>query len=123
MEHDKIIKDAQYRKGLSIAYFNATNNAIELAKLIGGSKDLESIKQEVTFWRNWLLEGHQEYYANVIAKIGTNYNAEEAIKKLKATKTLAELKTAWQLFSEDERHDEEIVRIKDELKKAYEKAR
>ena len=34
MEQDKLIKDAQYRKGLSIAFFNATNNATEIAKLL-----------------------------------------------------------------------------------------
>ena len=30
VEREKIIKDAQYRKGLSIAFFNATNSAISL---------------------------------------------------------------------------------------------
>lgn len=32
-EQDKNIKDAQFRKGLSIAFFNATNAAIEMVKM------------------------------------------------------------------------------------------
>lgn len=32
-EQEKLIKDAQYRKGLSIAFFNATNAAIEMVKM------------------------------------------------------------------------------------------
>ena len=40
-EQEKIMKDAQYRKGLSIAFFNATNAAVEMVKL-------EGVKVEIT---------------------------------------------------------------------------
>ena len=102
--NEKIIKDAQYRKGLSIAFFNANNAAIEIVK-----KEIESeprwmenpdvIKKSLVKWRNWLLEEHKNYYATVIANIGSNYNAKETIEKLKSIKTEDELRTAWQSLS------------------------
>jgi len=33
MTEDKVLKNAQYRKGLGIAWFNATNSAIEMVKV------------------------------------------------------------------------------------------
>jgi hypothetical protein len=121
MNNDQIIRDAQYRKGLSIAYFNATNAAIELVKLEEHKTD-EERRNRLAFWRNWLLEEHKTYYATVIANIGTNYSASESIAKLRATTTVAELKSVWLSLSEDERHDAEILKVKDEMKKAHEKA-
>lgn len=124
MEHEKLIKDAQYRKGLSIAFFNATNAAIELVK--GNPKlttfEKSDVLETVKEIRDFFLKEHQNYYATVIAKIGSNYKADETIKKLRATKNIAELRTAWQLLSEDERQDEEIKKVALELKTAYEKA-
>jgi hypothetical protein len=122
---DKILKDAQYRKGLSIAYFNSLNAAIEMIKTVHSSHlngiGYDLIKKEVAEWRDFFLDEHKEYYARVIAKVGTNYNAEEAIKRLKSTKTLEDLRNVWQSLSEDERQDKEIVAVKDALKKKHEK--
>lgn len=120
MNHDQVIKDAQYRKGLSIAFFNATNAAIELTKneKITGKK----LRNKIVEVRDWLLEEHKTYYATVIANVGTNYKPEETIKRLKATKTLEDLRSTWQLLSEDERQDKEIKKIVHSLKKTYEKA-
>lgn len=118
---DKILKDAQYRKGLSIAYFNALNNAIALA--VGSRKEGETDEQllkRVEDIRDSFLEQHKEYYARVIAKVGTNYNPAETIKKLKTAKNLGELRGLWQSLSEDERQDAEIKRVTGELKAKHE---
>ena len=114
---EKILKDAQYRKGLSIAFFNATNAAINLAgnHLKPGNDVLESVVQ----FRDFFLEEHKKYYASVIAKIGENYKAEDSIKMLENSKTLEELETAWRLLSEDERRDSEIFAVAQKLKKQY----
>lgn len=118
---EKLIKDAQYRKGLSIAFFNATNSAVSLVALLGLSDEKEITKKVVEI-RDFFLEQHKTYYATVIANVGSNYKAEDSIKKLKATKTIEELNTIWRGLSADERRDGEIKKVAQELKKTYEKA-
>lgn len=116
---EKVIKDAQYRKGLSIAFFNATNAAIALCQ--GLNPNDESTVKRVIELRDLFLEEHKNYYAAVIAQVGVNYSGEEAIKKLKAVKSKEELHTVWLMFSEDERHDLEIAKCALALKAKYEK--
>lgn len=137
-ENEKIIKDAQYRKGLSIAFFNATNAAVEIIKLEGLQTDLfkkptkgkkgktkskktiiNPLEVRLQLWRNWLLKEHQEYYANVIAQVGVNYKSEDSIAKLKTAKNMDELKNAWISLSADERKDAEIKKVAQELKAKY----
>jgi predicted S18 family serine protease len=118
MEHDKLIKDAQYRKGLSIAFFNATNAAIELVKIMGFT-DKKTMLSSVIEARDFFLEEHKTYYANVIAKIGVAYKPEETKAKLSKAKSLEELKSVWLSLSEDERRDKEIIVFTQTLKKAY----
>jgi len=116
--NEKIIKDAQYRKGLSIAFFNATNSAINLIS----NKKYNNTKEEldhVVVLRDFFLKEHQNYYATVIANIGVNYRAEDSIKKLKDSKTLEELQDNWRLLSEDERRDGEIIKVAKEIKKKF----
>ena len=115
---EKILKDAQYRKGLSIAFFNATNAAVEFAKINGLAGVLDP-KKFIAEWRDWFLEEHKTYYATVIANVGVNYKAEDSIAKLKTTKTLDELKSTWLLLSEDERRDGEIKKVANVLKSEY----
>lgn len=115
MTDEKILKDAQYRKGLGIAFFNATNAAIEIIKLLPPG-DEEYKKLNLIFWRNWLLEEHKTYYATVIAGVGAVYKAEDTIKKLKQSKTKDELRLVWISISEDERRDGEIIKVAKELK-------
>lgn len=115
---DQLIRDAQYRKGLSIAFFNATNAAVEFAK-INGLVGIPDPKKFIAEWRDWFLQEHKTYYATVIANVGVNYKVEDSVAKLKATKTLDELKSAWLLLSEDERRDGEIKKVANELKKQY----
>jgi hypothetical protein len=118
MDKDKIIKNAQYRKGLSIAFFNATNAAVEFAK-INGLAGVIDPKKFIAEWRDWFLEEHKNYYATVIANVGVAYKAEDSIAKLKATKTLEDLQTTWRLLSADERKDFEIIKVAQELRKGY----
>ena len=110
----KLLKDAQYRKGLSIAFFNASNCATELVKAEG-----EITKEKFVEWRDWLLTEHARYYAETIAKVGVAYNREATILKLNAVNSYEELREVWTKLSEDERRDVEIVKVKQQLKEKY----
>jgi hypothetical protein len=118
---EKLIKDAQYRKGLSIAFFNATNNAVNMIPYLSmpDNETQEDFLKRVSVLRDWLLEEHKNYYATVIANVGVNYRAEESIDKLQETKNLEELNTAWIMLSADERRDGEIIKVAQELKLKY----
>ena len=87
---EKVIKDAQYRKGLSIAFFNATNIAIEVVKS-DSTIEPQNMLGKIVEVRDWFLKEHEKYYAEVVAQIGVNYDVKEAVKKLKAVKTLSPL--------------------------------
>ena len=120
--HDQIIKDAQYRKGLSIAFFNATNATIELAMVMFPDLKAVDTKAFIQEWRGWFLEEHKKYYAEVIANVGLNFEVAETIKKLEKATTTEELLSVWLSLSQDERSNDEVIKVKDELKKKYEKA-
>lgn len=117
-ENNKLIKDAQYRKGLSIAFFNATNSAIALIAPREIADRDEALK-EVVRARDFFLTEYQNYYATVIANVGLNYKSEDSIAKLEATKTKEELDKAWRELSEDERRDGEIRKVAQKLNKQY----
>lgn len=115
--NEKLFKDAQYRKDLSIGFFNATNSAIEMVKAEG-----DITKEGFIAWRDWFLTEHAKYYAETIAKIGLAYDPQEAIKKLREVSDLDELAGVWIGLSEDERRHEEVTKVMKELKdKFYEK--
>jgi len=116
---DQILKNAQYRKGLSIAFFNATNSAISLCQGMNVHEP-ETLKKVIEL-RDFFLEEHKSYYAEVIASIGVNYNSKETIEKLKTAKNIDELKNLWIGLSEDERRDGDIIQEVNNLKKIYEK--
>ena len=119
--NEQIIKDAQYRKGLSIAFFNATNAAISLVgnmKVEVGGDVLNKVKEI----RDFFLEEHKNYYATVIANVGVNYKVEDSLAKLNSATDLESLQTAWRFLSEDERRNDEVKKLAQELKKKYEKA-
>jgi hypothetical protein len=118
MDKDKVIKDAQYRKGLSIAFFNATNSAIALV-VTNPEKSKSKTLARVIEYRDFFLEEHKNYYATVIANIGGNYKAENSIAKLKASKNYEDLNTAWRMLSADERKDEAIKKVALELKTKF----
>ena len=59
MTDDKIFKDAQYRKTLGIAFFNATNSAIALLsapRVLFESTTAKETKDKIVEIRDWLLE-------------------------------------------------------------------
>ena len=117
---EKLLKDAQWRKSLSISYFNSLNAAIALATPSAQVLDEDELLDLVKRYRDIFIEEHKNYYANTIAKVGMNYKPEDAIKKLKAVKSREELHTVWLMFSEDERRDDEISRLAHDLKTKYE---
>lgn len=118
MENNDILKNAQYRKSLSIAYFNSLNSAIALCAGM-------NVHEEATFKRieeiqALFLENYKKYHTVVIANIGANYQASESIAKLRKAKNIEELKSIWIGLSEDERRNEIIISETKKLKKSYE---
>ena len=118
----KGIKNAQDRKDFAIAYFNATNNAIELVKSMRGFEisTEEQIQKQIATWREWFLVQHLEYRALVTEKIGASYDPKEHVEKLKASKTIEELEKTWNSFTQDVRMDNELRKVCQELKNGYE---
>lgn len=118
----KGIKTAQDRKDFAIAFYNATNNSIELVKAVREFEisTPEQVKELITYWRDWFLEQHLEYRAKVTEKIGASYDPKDALDRLKNTKNLKELEEVWRMLSEDERRDEIIHKECQELKDKYE---
>lgn len=122
--YDAMMQDAQYRKGLSIAFFNATNNATEIAKLenaMAQEHSVEYTKERISFWRDWLLSEHATYYAQVVMNVGKPYSIKDTIAELQTAKNYGELMDIWLSISEDQRQDTEIRAYADarklELKK------
>lgn len=118
--NDNVLKDAQYRKSLSIAFFNATNAAIEMCK--GMNIHEKETLAKIIELRDFFLEEHKNYHASVIAKIGAPYKAEVAVELLNASQNLEHLKNIWQSLSEDERRDPLVIKAKDVMKKKHEEA-
>lgn len=118
----KQIKNAQDRKDFAIAFYNATNNAIEIVKANRGFEisTPEQVQEQIEYWRNWFLEQHLDYRAKVTEKIGANYNVGTAIERLEKATSRDELKKEWLSLSQDERQDPEIAKKCQELVEKYE---
>jgi multidrug efflux pump subunit AcrB len=112
---EKLLRDAQYRKGASIAYFNSLNSAITLVtatapKTLSMEKKLAMIEEiKLAF-----LDKYKDYYATTVAQIGAPYSATDTIIKVRATKTQEELRKLYREMSEDERKDGDIRKVVDE---------
>lgn len=127
---EKLMKNAQFRKAAPMAFLNARNSAIELLKLEGTPKVVKGkkAKKELTLlertkkYTEDFMKEYREFYSNEVASIGGNYKAADSIAKLKKAKNLEELAFTWRSLSADERHDGEIIKVKEDLKKKYEKA-
>ena len=121
--YDKIMADAQYRKGMSIAFFNSTNSAIELLKFTANymppMRGDEDIKAELVKWRDWSLAEHLKNYAEVIAKIGQPFDPNVAIAKLDSAKDMSEVRKIWLALSEDERQVDAIIQKQAEVKARF----
>lgn len=115
MEKD-LLRDAQYRKGLSIAFFNATNASIEMMKATS-NVSIENFR----YWRDLFLQEHAEYYANVISKVGSNFDPKVTIGKLQGARSMEELRSLWLNISEDERQNAEIKKIAYTLRASFTK--
>lgn len=105
------IKTAQDRKDLSIAFFNATNSAIELMKIdltTGEVITEEMVKVRISEWRQWFLKEHAEYRESVLEHVGATYSPKSVIEKMEATTNAKELETVWLSLTEDERRDNDI---------------
>lgn len=128
MEHDQVIKNAQYRKNLSIAFFNSTNAAIEMVKLEFGAlhsanPTIERLMVErLEFWRTNFLEAHKRYYATVIESIGADFNVEETLARIAKVENMEQLQLLWVSLSQDERNNPEVFAAAQLKKNEYEKA-
>ena len=118
--NERIIKDAQYRKGLSIAFFNANNSAITLVSTDKEYYTEEELKGKIIMWRDFFLNEHENYYAKIISPIGCIYDKQETIKLIESATGMEDLKDIWLSISQDERSDDDIIKVKDEIKKKYE---
>lgn len=121
--NERIIKDAQYRKGLSIAFFNANNLAVTLVSTDKEYYTEEELKTKIVDWRNFFLKEHETYYANVVSPIGCLFDKKETIKLIESATGMEDLKDIWLSISQDERSDDDIIKIKNEIKKKYEDIR
>jgi hypothetical protein len=83
----EFMQSAEFRKTWSIAFFNATNAAVELVKCIAPSLENTDItKSTIIGWRDWLLSEHAKYYKENIAIAGMQSftpMVEEGLKKAK----------------------------------------
>lgn len=111
---DTLIRDAQYRKGLSIAYFNAVNAAIEMCKATS-NVTIENFYK----WRDLLIEEHNDYYGKVIAQVGSPIDAKATIARLQKTTDKPTLTAVWMSLSEDERQHPEIKTVAYGLREKY----
>ena len=107
---EKLIRDAQWRKGASIAYFNALNNAVLLV-----AHGIIPIS-EVGEYKNIFIKQHDEYYKDVIANIGMTADPKIYIEKLKSAKTIEELKKVWVSLPQDARSNKDVSKVAQELK-------
>jgi len=118
--NERIIKDAQFRKGLSIAFFNATNSAITLVSTDKEYYTESELKEKIVMWRDFFLKEHENYYSKVISPIGCLYDKQETIKLIESATGMEDLKDIWLSISQDERNDADIIKVKDEIKQKYE---
>ncbi len=116
MEQDKMLRDAQYRKGQSIAYFNSLNTAVALVTAtVPKTMKMEARLALIDEIKEQFLVKYRDYYETNVAKSGANYNPVTSIMELRSAKTMEELRSAWTDMSEDERRDGDVIKVKNEL--------
>lgn len=114
----KSIKTFQDRKDHSIAFYNSTNNAIELVKKLD-VKENDAIKAEITYWRDWFLLEHLQYRKQVTDEIGVIYTQKNAIDLLNKAKDKESLENIWISLSADERSDTIVKELFDSLAEKF----
>lgn len=118
--NDIVMKDAQFRKNFSIAYFNSLNNAINLvtAQGVRFSTD-EKMLEEIIKYQMFFMDRHNEYYARMIVNVGVHFDKKKTIARLQAAVSKSELTAIWLSLSEDERQDEEIKKVAYDLRSTF----
>jgi hypothetical protein len=123
-EQEELLKNAQFRKALPMAFLNSRNSAIELLKLNGKPK-VKKGKKPVSLMTilkkntNNLMADYMEFYARDVATVGVNFKPEESIAKLNAAKNLPDLQSTWRSLSEDERHNDDVRKVAQQLRDKY----
>lgn len=121
--NDIVMKDAQFRKNFSIAYFNSLNNAINLvtAQGVRFTSD-EKMLEEIIKYQMFFMDRHNEYYARMIANVGVHFDKNKTLERLRGAISKPELTAVWLSLSEDERQDPEIKKVAYELRSTFLKA-
>lgn len=107
----KSIREAQDVKDLKIAFFNATNNAIQIVKPDLAVDRIDDIKEGIQYWRDWFLDEHKEHNLRMQEQTGATVQVGDALTKLKAVNNIVDLRALWATFTQDERN---IQAVKDE---------
>lgn len=108
----KNIKDAQYRKEISIAFFNSTNSAIALLSQAGPIKDRRAF---ITEWRDWFIQEHKVHRLKELGVIsaesieGAQIGTEQ---KLTNCKTKDDLARIWSTLTPSEKKTYEPLKNK-----------
>ncbi len=78
------MKDAQYRKSRSIAFFSSTNAAIEMMKVsMQGDERDELVRAFITEWRDWFLAEYDRDYKENVLTIGLPTEVMNGLDKAK----------------------------------------
>lgn len=88
---ENVMRDAQFRKGLSIAYFNSLNSAITLVtapRVNNTTETAEETKKLLAYWRDYFLDEYAKFHSEKISNIGIEKIAPSVVEGLdKAKKT------------------------------------
>lgn len=120
----KSIREAQDNKDLKIAFFNATNNAIEMVKYeneAGTTRfvDDKELKDGVVSWREWFLEEHKAHHLKSVGALSATIPVGSAIDRLQKANGLVELKAVWASLTQDERDNTDILLEAQAQRKKY----
>ena len=114
------------RKELQIAFMNAMNTTSQVMArmapiLLNGTKSgYTKYEKMLDTIHSIHMNRYSGFRENLIANLSVPYNQEDAMIRLKSAKNYQELEKAWFSLSGDERHDDEIIKVKNDLKKIYE---
>ena len=118
--NERVWRDINYRKNLSIAFFNANNLAATLVSTDKEYYTFDELTEKIIKLRDFFLKEHEGYYVKVISPIGCLFDKKETIKLIESATGMEDLKDIWLSISQDERSDNDIIQIKNEIKKKYE---
>ena len=94
-DFEKSMRDAQFRKGATIAYFNSLNSAIEMLKLEtaqGEQNNRTESMEALSFWSQYFFGQYSKFHAENIATVGIERVDPKVIDGLKKAKKTYENK-------------------------------